>query len=86
MQANWKKLAAASFAAVVWASGVQATSLATEAEPNNTDAAANTGLCSNVNITGSLSNSSDLDCYKVVMTTPGQITVLLAHGNNVDFD
>ncbi len=86
MQANWKKLAAASFVAVVWASGVQAACLTTEAEPNNTDAAANLGLCSNVNITGSLSNSSDLDWYKVVMTAPGQITITLSHGNNVDFD
>lgn len=86
MKANWKQLAAASLTGILWASGVQAACLGAETEPNNTDTAANVGLCSNVNITGSVSSSSDLDWYKVVITTPGQIAITLSHGSNVDFD
>lgn len=33
-----------------------------------------------------MSSSSDLDWYKLNITTPGQIEVTLSHGSTVDFD
>lgn len=60
--------------------------LTAEVEGNNTESAANTGLCSNTNIAGSMSSSSDLDWYKFVVSTPGQIEIRISHGTSVDFD
>ena len=60
--------------------------LTTEVEGNNTESAANTGLCSNTNIAGSMSSSTDLDWYKFVVSTPGQIEIRLSHSTGVDFD
>jgi cyanophycinase len=57
-----------------------------EAEPNNSDTSANTGVCSGTNITGSLSNSSDLDWFKLDVTGPGTLNISLSHGSGVDFD
>ena len=39
--------------------------LTVETEPNNTDSAANTGLCSGTSVTGAISSSSDYDWYKL---------------------
>ncbi len=87
MKVNWKHMLAASLASCLWGSSVMAaTCLTTEVEPNNTDATANVGLCSGVNVSGSLSSTSDLDWYKVLVTTPGKIDVSLSHASGVDFD
>jgi cyanophycinase len=60
--------------------------LTAETEPNNTDTAANTGLCSGSNVTGSISSSSDYDWYKLDVTGAGTISINLSHGSGVDFD
>lgn len=87
MKIVWKSMLAASLASCLWGSGVMAaTCLTAEVEPNNTDATANAGLCSGTQVSGSLSSTSDLDWYKVVVTTPGTVDISLSHGNGVDFD
>ena len=86
MKANWKYMLAVSLAGCLWGSGAMAACLTTEAESNNTDATANVGLCSGTPISGSMSSSSDLDWYKVVITTPGTINISLSHASGVDFD
>jgi cyanophycinase len=60
--------------------------LSAEMEPNNTDTAANVGLCSGTNVTGSISSSSDYDWYKLDVTGAGTISINLSHGSGVDFD
>jgi cyanophycinase len=57
-----------------------------EAEPNNSDTTANSGLCSGTNINASLSSTSDTDWYRLDITTPGSVSVSLAHGSNADLD
>ena len=86
MAVNWKRWLAVSLAGVLWSSGAMAACLTSEVEPNNTESAANTGLCSNTDIAGSMSSSTDLDWYKFVISTPGQIEIKLSHGSSVDFD
>ena len=87
MKIVWKSILAASLASCVWGGSVMAaTCLTAEVEPNNTDATANAGLCSGTQVSGALSSTSDLDWYKVVVTTPGTIDISLSHGNGVDFD
>lgn len=85
MTVNWKHVFAVGLAGCLWSGGAMAC-LTSEAESNNTDATANTGLCSGVNISGSMSSSSDLDWYKVVVATPGQVEISLSHAGTVDFD
>jgi cyanophycinase len=60
--------------------------LTAETEPNNTDTAANAGLCSGATVTGSISSSSDYDWYKLDVTGAGTISISLSHGSGVDFD
>jgi len=86
MKANWKRLAAVTVTGLLWGSQVWAACLTTELESNNTDATANTGLCSEVNITGTMGSRSDLDWFRIDITTPGQIDIKLSHGTRVDFD
>lgn len=86
MKVNWKHMLAVSLASCLWAGSAAAACLTTETEPNNTDTTASVGLCSGTPISGSMSSSSDLDWYKVVITTPGQININLSHSGSVDFD
>ncbi len=86
MNVKWKHMLAVSLASCLWAGSAAAACLTTEAESNNTDATANAGLCSGTPISGSMSSSSDLDWYKVVITTPGTINISLSHASGVDFD
>ncbi len=86
MKVNWKRLVVASLSGLLWGTQAWAACLITEVEPNNTDSAANIGLCSDVNISGTLGSSSDLDWYKIDITTPGLIEIRLSHGSTVDFD
>lgn len=86
MKVKWKHMLAVSLASCLWAGSAAAACLTTEAESNNTDATANVGLCSGTPISGSMSSSSDLDWYKVVITTPGTINISLSHASGVDFD
>lgn len=58
----------------------------TEAESNNSDTNANTGVCSSTNITGSLSSSNDLDWFRLDVTGPGTLNISLSHASGVDFD
>lgn len=72
-----------------WASAtstVSAACLTAEVEPNNTDTAANVGVCSGTSITGSISSSTDYDWYKLDVTGAGTIFISLSHRNGVDFD
>ncbi|MBL8512483.1 MAG: pre-peptidase C-terminal domain-containing protein [Betaproteobacteria bacterium] len=55
-------------------------------ESNNTDTAANADVCSGTPISGSISNGSDVDWYKLVVTGPGTMSISLAHASNTDFD
>ncbi|MFZ6798499.1 pre-peptidase C-terminal domain-containing protein [Undibacterium sp. Di24W] len=57
-----------------------------ETEPNNSDTAANTGVCSGVTITGSISSSTDYDWYKLDVSAAGPINITLSHGTGIDLD
>lgn len=57
-----------------------------ETEPNNTDTAANVGLCSGISVAGSISSSGDYDWYKLDVTGAGTLSITLSHGSSVDFD
>lgn len=86
MTLNWKRVAMLSVAALLWANSAMAACLMAEVEPNNAESSASTGLCSNTNIAGSMSSSSDVDWYKFVVSTPGTVNISLSHGTSVDFD
>ena len=86
MKLNWKRAAMLSVASFLWVNSAMAACLTAEVESNNTESNANTGLCSNTNITGSMSSSSDVDWYKFVVNTPGTVNISLSHGTSVDFD
>ncbi len=60
--------------------------LTAEVEPNNTDTAANTGVCSGTNITGTISSSSDYDWYRIDVAAAGTITISLSHASGIDLD
>ncbi|MCT6698269.1 pre-peptidase C-terminal domain-containing protein [Rheinheimera sp. 4Y26] len=57
-----------------------------ETENNNTEAKANSGLCSGQTVNGSIGSSSDIDWYKFDTTSSGDISVSLNHGSGADFD
>lgn len=60
--------------------------LTSETEPNNSDTTASSGICSGTTVNASMSSSSDVDWYKLDVTTPGTISISLSHGKSVDFD
>jgi cyanophycinase len=78
--------AAAALWAVFWASMAMAACLSAETEPNNTDTAANAGICSAVALTGSIASSTDVDWFKIDVAAPGIINVSLAHDTGIDLD
>ena len=57
-----------------------------ESESNNTEATADSGVCSNQQVTGAIGSTSDVDWYSFDTTSTGNITVKLSHGSNTDFD
>lgn len=79
---NW----AVAFCAVATTTMTIAACLTAEIEPNNTDTAANTGICAGVSVAGTLSSSSDYDWFKLDVTGAGTISISLSHGGSVDFD
>jgi cyanophycinase-like exopeptidase len=60
--------------------------LSAEVEPNDTDTTANTGLCSGVAVSGSISSSTDYDWYKLDVSAAGTININLAHDSGIDLD
>lgn len=60
--------------------------LATEAEPNNGDTTANTGMCSATPVSGSIASSTDYDWYRIEVAAPGSITINLSHDSGIDLD
>jgi len=87
MTVNAKQRIAIVLTTLLMTAGAQAAGcLTAEVESNNTDSTANTGLCSGVNVSGTMSTSSDLDWYRLDITTPGTVTISLSHGTSVDFD
>ncbi|MDX2220645.1 MAG: pre-peptidase C-terminal domain-containing protein [Burkholderiales bacterium] len=62
------------------------TCLTAESESNNTDATADTGVCSGTPISGRISTGSDVDWYRLDVTGAGTLTISLAHASGVDFD
>ena len=60
--------------------------LTVEAEPNNSDKAATTGLCSGTGVSGTIASSTDVDWYQLDLTGPGAISVHLAHDSGIDLD
>jgi cyanophycinase len=60
--------------------------LTAEAEPNNSDTAANASLCSAISVTGTVSSSSDYDWYKITVAAAGTININLSHANGIDLD
>lgn len=63
-----------------------ATCLTNETESNNTDTTANAGVCSGQPISASISSSSDVDWFRIDVTTPGQVTVSVNASSNQDYD
>lgn len=57
-----------------------------ETESNNSDATANTGMCSGSAVTGSIASSSDYDWFKIDVTGAGAININLAHDSGIDLD
>lgn len=57
-----------------------------ELEPNNSDTAANIDVCAGTAISGSISNTADLDWYKLTVTAPGTISISLSHAAGIDLD
>lgn len=57
-----------------------------ETEPNNSDAAANTTVCSGATISGTISANSDYDWYRIDVASAGTITITLSHANGIDLD
>ena len=86
MKLNWKQSVVSLLLAALWGTGAQAACLVTEVEPNNSDSTASAGLCSAVNVAGSISSSSDADWYKLVVATPGLVEIRLSHATGRDFD
>ncbi len=83
---HWLALATCLCGLMLAGNLVFAACLTAEIEPNNTDTSANGGVCAGVGVVGSLSSSSDVDWYKLVVTGPGTISISLSHATNVDFD
>lgn len=72
--------------ALLLGQGAFAACLSIEAEPNNADTAANSGLCSGVAVSGSISSSTDYDWYKIDVAAAGTISVNLSHASGIDLD
>lgn len=68
------------------AQAASAACLSAEAESNNSDTSANTGVCSGTAISGTISSSTDYDWYKLDVTGAGTISVNLAHDSGIDLD
>jgi cyanophycinase len=73
-------------ALAAWSPVAAAACLSVEAEPNNADTSANTGMCSNSAVSGSISSSSDYDWYRIDVAAAGTIAVNLAHDSGIDLD
>ena len=86
MKLNWKQRFVSLICVAAAGTGAQAACLATEVEPNDSDSSASVGLCSGVNVVGSISSSSDADWYKVVVATAGLVEISLSHATGRDFD
>ncbi len=84
MNSNFAKLLLASMA-LLCVQASQAACRTAETEPNNSDTAANTGVCSGTNITGSLSGTDD-DWFRLDVTGPGTVTITLTNGSGLDAD
>ncbi|WP_306523452.1 pre-peptidase C-terminal domain-containing protein [Rheinheimera sp.] len=84
MKATIKAVALATLLSA--AGHASAACLQQETENNNTEAKANTGLCSTQAVTGSIGSSSDVDWYSFDTTSTGDISVSLSHGSTADFD
>ncbi len=68
------------------AQAAMAACLSAEAESNNSDTAANSGVCSGVAVSGTINSSSDYDWFKIEVTAPGTISINLAHDSGIDLD
>ena len=86
MKLNWKQRFVSLICVAAAGTGAQAACLVTEVEPNDSDSSASVGLCSGVNVVGSISSSSDADWYKVVVATAGLVEISLSHATGRDFD
>ena len=86
MKLNWKQQFVALMCLAAAGTGAQAACLVTEVEPNDSDSSASVGICSGVNVVGSISSSSDADWYKVVVATAGLVEISLSHATGRDFD
>ncbi len=84
MQANWIKLCLA-VAVLLGSQAVQAACRTAETEGNNSDTSANTDVCPNTAISGSLSGSDD-DWFRLDVGGAGTISITLAHASGVDAD
>jgi cyanophycinase len=86
MQFNTLIKSALLLCAAVCAQASLAACLTAEVESNNADTSANQGVCSGVNITGSIGSSSDNDWFKLDVATGGEIKVNLSHAAGIDLD
>ncbi len=69
-----------------WCQFSMAACLSAETEPNNADTSANSSLCSGTAVSGTINSSSDYDWFKFEVTSPGNISVNLAHDSGIDLD
>jgi cyanophycinase len=72
--------------ALLGTSAAPAACLSVEAESNNTEQKANTGLCSGVGASGAIASAKDEDWFRIDVAGAGTVTVSLAHDNGIDLD
>lgn len=79
---------AAAFATLLGlaANTASAACLTSEAENNNQESSANSGMCSDVRVDGSMSNRSDVDWFSFNTSATGSINITLDHNSRDDFD
>ncbi len=84
MKATMKAVALATLLSA--AGHASAACLQQESENNNTEARANSGVCSGQAVSGSIGSSSDVDWYSFDTSSTGDISVSLNHASSADFD
>ena len=60
--------------------------LSAEAESNNSERLANSGLCSGVGASGTISAAKDEDWFRIDVAGAGPVSISLAHDSGIDLD
>ncbi len=72
--------------ALMGTSLASAACLSVEGESNNSEQKANSGLCSGVGISGTITTARDEDWFRIDVASAGAINISLAHDSGIDLD